>query len=303
MKIIKNVCITVTLLLVIASCTKDRDASRAGAPAGNQLPVIFNVTISPSPVNILSPITVYVNAKDPDGDRVSLKYRWLVNGEEKPATGPTLNQEEFKKGDTVTVIVTPDDGKAEGEPYRVDIEVSNLPPKVENIEFSPPVPTVKDSIKVITTVSDPENDPVHLRYVWFVDSKEIEGIDSDTLPNRFLKKGIDIHVEVIPSDEESTGASLISPKVTIANSAPIITSNPPTSVNGDRYTYRVIANDPDGDTITYSLENAPEGMTIDRRTGTVNWQLTPDSRGEYTFSIIAEDADGAKGIQTVTVSF
>lgn len=291
------------ILLTVMSCKRKAAEEKAGPLRENHLPVIFAVNVSPSRVTQASPITLKVNASDPDGDPVNLKYRWLLNGEEIPITTNTLSQDEFKKGDSITVFITPDDGKDEGDPYRVDIVVSNLPPEVKNIEFSPPSPTVRDNIKVIANAVDPEGDPVHLRYAWFVDSVQVEGIEGDTLPNSYLKKGASVVVEVIPSDDESTGPSLVSQEITIANSPPKITSVPPDSVSGNRYTYQVIATDPDGDPITFLLENSPEGMSINPKTGLLNWQFRPEEKGEYSFTVIAEDIDGARATQTITLGY
>ena len=61
------------------------------------------------------------------------------------------------------------------------------------------------------------------------------------------------------------------------NAAPVITSVANEMGGVDRpYTYTVIATDPDDDTLTYYLTQAPDGMTIDRNRGVINW--TPTSR-------------------------
>jgi aspartate 1-decarboxylase len=56
------------------------------------------------------------------------------------------------------------------------------------------------------------------------------------------------------------------------NRPPIFISTPITSANINRnYTYQAIAQDPDFDPLTYSLVNAPVGMTIDETTGQISW--------------------------------
>ncbi len=65
-----------------------------------------------------------------------------------------------------------------------------------------------------------------------------------------------------------------------ANAAPLITSTPVnTAVEGSAYQYDVEAQDADGDTLTYALALAPQGMTIDPATGVIDW--VPDE----TFSM------------------
>lgn len=295
--------IVASVTVYFSGCKKPVSETESGTGGKNHPPVITEVNVSPSPVSVVSPIKLSVRANDPDGDRVEIKYRWIVNGEEVAEGGDTLSEGKFTRGDRITVSLIPSDGKTDGEPYTVDIDVVNLAPVVEEIQFSPEVPVSTQPLKVNALARDPEGDSVELKYAWFVDDSLVEAENSNTLLPKYFKKGSRVVVEVIPSDGETTGKSLISQSITIGNSPPKITSSPPTSVSGNRYNYRVIANDPDGDAITFSLENAPEGMTIDSKSGALNWQLAPESKGEYTFSIIAEDTDGARAIQTVTLSF
>ena len=56
------------------------------------------------------------------------------------------------------------------------------------------------------------------------------------------------------------------------NQDPVITSTPIIeAVVGQLYEYLVRANDPDGDTLTYNLNEAPEGMVIDSQTGQISY--------------------------------
>src|SRR5262249_28543759 len=61
---------------------------------------------------------------------------------------------------------------------------------------------------------------------------------------------------------------------TAPNELPKITSTPPTLAGlGNEFVYQLTANDPDGDPLTYSLAQAPAGMTIDTN-GQITWQPT-----------------------------
>jgi len=73
------------------------------------------------------------------------------------------------------------------------------------------------------------------------------------------------------------------------NRAPVITSTPVTSVIlGENYAYTVVANDPDGDVLTYSLSTFPDGMTINSTAGAINW--TPTAAGSE--DVVVEVSDG-----------
>ncbi|MBF0227031.1 MAG: carboxypeptidase regulatory-like domain-containing protein, partial [Desulfobacterales bacterium] len=54
-------------------------------------------------------------------------------------------------------------------------------------------------------------------------------------------------------------------------------------------TIKVTAIDPDGDPVTYSLNQAPDGMTIDSDTGDISWIPTQDQIGDHDISVNAKD--------------
>ena len=71
-----------------------------------------------------------------------------------------------------------------------------------------------------------------------------------------------------------------------ANRPPEITSDPIVNASaGTPYTYDVEAIDPDGDILTYSIIDGPEGMIIDSATGNVDWPRPQfDARVDYVVS-------------------
>ena len=76
-----------------------------------------------------------------------------------------------------------------------------------------------------------------------------------------------------------------------ANQAPNITSTPPTSGTvGIEYQYDVEADDPDGDTLTFSLTSAPTGMSIDPASGLISW--TPTALQEGSNPVVVRASDG-----------
>ena len=85
----------------------------------------------------------------------------------------------------------------------------------------------------------------------------------------------------------------------LKNQSPIITSTPITLAEVDElYTYQVEATDPDGDTLTYSLDVKPSGMTINSATGLIKW--TPTAKGDY--DVVVKVSDGALDItQSFTI--
>ena len=87
------------------------------------------------------------------------------------------------------------------------------------------------------------------------------------------------------------------------NRAPAITSTPVTTVAvGAPYAYAVVALDPDDDPVTYSLEAAPEGMTIHATTGLIQWTASAEQMGAHEVVAVASDNRGGSTRQAFTVT-
>ncbi len=88
------------------------------------------------------------------------------------------------------------------------------------------------------------------------------------------------------------------------NRAPQITSTSPnnTYLVGQTYGYNVTATDPDGDPITFSLQNAPGFLLINNQTGAISTNGTLDQPGVYSFLVVVTDSRGAKATQSITIT-
>ncbi len=92
--------------------------------------------------------------------------------------------------------------------------------------------------------------------------------------------------------EGVTGGSGGGGGTTPPNHPPIITSTPnPIALVGEEYTYQVIASDPDGDDLTYSLTEKPEGMSIDSEAGLIIWTPTSIQIGKHDVSLKVSDGE------------
>ena len=80
----------------------------------------------------------------------------------------------------------------------------------------------------------------------------------------------------------------------VGSQAPNFTSIPPTAATErEPYTYDAEASDPDtGDVLTFSIQEGPEGMTIDPTTGGVEWTPTPAQTGNQPVTLLVQDQDG-----------
>ncbi|MEH1899398.1 MAG: putative Ig domain-containing protein [Nostoc sp.] len=79
------------------------------------------------------------------------------------------------------------------------------------------------------------------------------------------------------------------------NTAPVIQTQANKEVIvGHHYTYDVDATDPNGDSLTYKLLVAPDGMTIDQTTGLISWNTSVSNTGNQ--AVFVEVNDGRGGI-------
>jgi hypothetical protein len=71
---------------------------------------------------------------------------------------------------------------------------------------------------------------------------------------------------------------------------------------GTSYSYAVIASDPDGGTLAYSLDTAPAGMAIDAAGGLIAWVPASAQVGSHAVSVRATDAGGLFAVQSFSVA-
>lgn len=82
-------------------------------------------------------------------------------------------------------------------------------------------------------------------------------------------------------------------KVCCGNAPPTILSQPPTlAVTWREYVYAVAAQDPEGNSLQFSLIAGPEGMNVERSTGVIRWLPIPEQIGQHAVIIRAADSSG-----------
>lgn len=86
--------------------------------------------------------------------------------------------------------------------------------------------------------------------------------------------------------------------------APTITSTAPTaSAVGLPYAYQVTATDPDScEVLTYSLDTAPAGMTINATTGLIAWTPSAAQTGNHNVTVRVRDFAGLFATQSFTIN-
>jgi hypothetical protein len=266
--------------------------------------VITSARILNDPIPLNGPVTVQVDAEDPEREAVSFQYQWYVDNALVPAqTGATLPAELLKRGQTVMVEIIPTDGANNGQAFHTkSVMVGNTSPKVMAISLTPQTVRPGDRIEAQVEAADPDRDRVDLTYKWFRNDAVMKEGEEPFLDTTGLTSRDQIVVEVTARDPAASSHSLRSDPLVLGNSAPKIVSAPPAPSASDRFEYPVQAVDPDGDRLTYQLETGPPGMTISEATGHLAWSIPPDQHGTFHVKVVAKDGRGGMASQEFDVT-
>lgn len=298
----KHILCALLCALLVGGCSKEEAGTiqPAQAPVAEEKPlpsVTFAEIVAINPTSS-NPLTAQYSASGGAPGVGRAVFRWYVDGTPvNDVSGNVLSSDRFKKGDTVEVEVAFIDGERTGVSLRsAPLTIRNSPPAVGSAALRPVPAFAGDVVSVVAEANDRDGDDVTFEYEWMVNNRTIEN-HGDRLETSGMKKHDGIMVMVTPADGEDRGASVQSAVLFLSNRNPEIVSTPATGVE-NIYTYQVIARDQDGDSLTYSLESAPAGMTIDARSGMVRWEAgTISGRMDTTVKIAVDDGDGGVSYQ------
>jgi hypothetical protein len=134
---------------------RDRNIFSNTIVIDNAPPAISSIKIMPEVFQPGDTLRVDAAGTDPDGDKVTFTYAWIINGE--PAGTEQHLKASLKRGDSFSVTVTPYDGVAYGRPIILERELRNLPPMIgeqQNVFFD------GQTLTCTITANDPDGDTV-----------------------------------------------------------------------------------------------------------------------------------------------
>jgi hypothetical protein len=118
----------------------------------NSPPAIADAKLSPRIPRVGSVLQINVKASDADSDIVSYSYEWTLNG--NFAGEENYLEAAFKRGDEISIRITPYDGDESGKPLVLKRSVYNSLPV-----FSESSPSFTgDTYEYHISASDPDND-------------------------------------------------------------------------------------------------------------------------------------------------
>jgi hypothetical protein len=286
------------LSLILLGCQRGEvgaDNPNTTLTTGNHPPVVRAATLHPTPLVLTGPIVVHVEALDVDRNSLSFRYRWIVNGQPvRDQEGEQLPPELLKRGDTVSVEIWPHDGMVEGSSFTTEqVVVGNSPPVVAHLAIEPESVSPGVRVQARADISDVDRDLIRVSYRWWNNDMLVQEGDDAGLDTAGFSRGDTVSVEAVPFDGVQKGKVVRSIPIRLANIPPRIVSAPAKLIVNNRYDYQVEVTDAESDTITFSLETAPPGMTIDEHKGALSWQVSEDQIGIHKVRILAKDSQGA----------
>jgi hypothetical protein len=261
----------------------------------NQFPSISSTP--PTEAEVSWPYVYAVRATDPEGD--TLHYSLLDRPDGMSIDYDTgvvrwTPQPDQVGMHSVQIVVTDGAGGHAQQTFSVEVaaaEVRNLPPVITS--------TPRRSAALEET------------YQYQVTARDYEGDELTYSLERFpagMSMDPDTHLITWDPDETQAGEHTVTIVVTdepggratqtfiltaSENQPPEITSLPiTTAMAGETYRYDVRAKDPEQQPLTYRLDQAPSGMTIDSR-GRIIWQLAHTLSGSADVTVVVTDSMGA----------
>jgi RHS repeat-associated protein len=285
--------------------TQEYDVNVTGG-APDQPPAITST--APTQATAGLPFAYPVTATDPDGDLLAYYLTQAPDGMAIDRTTgsitwkPTLAQIgphdvavrvlDGRGGETTqtfTLLVVPDTG--------------NRAPSI----VSAPVTAVNtgELYRYVVAATDPDGDALTLDLVVKPDGMTFDP-GSGVVAWRPGADDIGEHRAILRVRDGRGGVNLQSWQVTVSpvGTAPVFSTPPPTApaVVGLPYGYHFGAQDADGDTLTFRLTTAPDGMTIDPVTGILSWTPTAAQVGDHPVTVIVVDTHDLRASLPFTIT-
>lgn len=295
-------------LIVFSGCSRQEDRTPASVTqqvAGQpSFSGIRNVTIVPNPMVRTAPLTVSIEQDGVHGETPSYRYQWFLNKiAVQGVTGSSFDASTLRRGDRIHVVVTVPDATGGGASFHSSsVTVPNDPPVIKSLVLEQEITSAGSRLSAKVDAVDADQDDIRFEFRWLRNDKVVlEGPDSTVVLPEVAQNDV-VTVEATPYDRDGAGTPLRARSLVVGNNAPKILSTPMMMSSAESYEYDVRAQDPDGDTVSFELEQAPSGMIIDRAAGRLVWKPGIGTSGTHHVKIVAADGKGARVWQEFDLS-
>ncbi len=228
----------------------------------NQPPVIAetfsNAKLMPAQEN--HKFSFHADAEDGDGDKVT--YLWTLDDK---VVGDATRGEYFfdfdSAGKHALALVATDGQKGAQEEWTIVVEDVNRKPE---LNFLPVIVNEGETVKLILPKKDADGEVLQYSFEEKFDEQGVWVTD--------FEDGGTYSIYVYASDGKETVKEKAKVKVTEVDRMLQLNLPPRLEVReGQQLSWSIDAYDPDGDEVTFSFENAPEGSIFDQKTKIFSW--------------------------------
>ncbi|MEM4997750.1 cadherin-like domain-containing protein, partial [Priestia sp. SB1] len=221
----------------------------------------------------------------------------VVNTDGTFSYQPNLN---FNGTDQFTVLVSDGQGGTAVSTVTVIVTPVNDAPTVPNYTFS----TQEDSPVVGAVVgTDVDGNPLSYQ----LQNGPTNGIAAVNANGTFSYQpnlnfnGSDQFTVLVSDGQGGTAVSIVTINVIPVNDPPITSNVSFTIAEDSTLINRIVAVDPDGDPLTFSLRTAPgNGVAVVNGDGTFSYQPNLNFNGTDQFTVLVSDGQGGTAVSTVT---
>lgn len=202
---------------------------------------------------------------------------------------------------SVTARVTDPGGLFVAQAFTVVVASANVAPQITSAAAT--AATVGTPYAYRVTANDPNGDALSYS---LTQAPAGMSINTTTGQIAWTPTAAQVGSQVVTARVADPGGLAVTQSFTVtvvaANVAPQITSAAATTATvGLAYAYRVVATDANGDTLAYTLTQAPAGMTISATSGQIAWTPTAAQVGSHPVTARAADAGGLAALQSFTI--
>ena len=249
---------------------------------------------------------------DPDGDAVTYRYEWLLDGLPTYVQGDTFPPEKLRKGQLLSLRAVAADRATESALVTAEARVVDTPPGAAALALEPAQATRQDVLvaRILKPAVDADGDPVVYRYRWSVDGQARNlPLSAVQFPARVARKHQKVAVEVSAFDGEREGPPVRS-EVTLGNAPP---EAPPAQIQPRaprrgqplRAVLLSEAGDPDGDRLAYHYAWQKNGQPLALPADAREVPASQVARGDqFVLEVWASDGeiDGPRSRASVSVA-
>ncbi|WGO96915.1 choice-of-anchor A family protein [Saccharophagus degradans] len=249
-------------------------------------------------------LNIELVAEDQDGDVLTFTLSQAPEFVSINGSTLSINPLEQSAGVYQNITVTVSDGELSAtQTFTVNVDAPNRAPVIEPISdyFIEQGETISLRVKAV----DPDNDPLAYGLQFAPSGVGICTMSGYVIWSTNVEPGVYPMIATVQDTHGAVSSEMF--VVTVyapqTNSPPVIYSSPSLTVEaGSGYLYSVVAQDPDGDEITYSLGMAPTGMQISETEGGLFWQPEISDVGAHQIEVKVTDSQGAYTSQSYTLS-